>query len=172
MMISRADQENFKEALASFASGVTVVTFWDGDGRPCGMTASSFSSVSIDPLLVLICVNRDARTYEEVVDRGRFGVNILGSESTEVSNHCARPGGDKVLEQDWLAQDSDESPPVLSGAIAYLDCEIFSDTPAGTHSIIVGRVSSIGVSDEEKAEPLLYYRGTYRDLLSAQSVSA
>lgn len=156
--------------MGLFASGVTIVTFWDMEDRPCGMTASSFSSVSIDPLLILVCVNRAARTYEDVAERARFGVNILSQSGAHISSHCARPGADKILDRSWLDRgsyhkaDGLESPPVIEGALAHLDCTVYSEIEAGTHSIFVGRVEGVGMSQTASEEPLLYYRGKYREL--------
>lgn len=171
MAIGVAEQDSFRAALASFASGVTIVTFRDELDRPCGMTASSFSSVSIDPLLVLVCLNRSARTYEDVLARERFGINILSSDCVEISNRCARPGEDKRLKSEWLEDPIDGRSPVLKDALAYLDCEVHTELPAGTHSIIVGRVLAIGVSESQVDNPLLYYRGSYRELVATESVS-
>lgn len=174
LVIADAHAEGFKQALGSFASGVTVVTFWDRDDRPSGMTASSFSSVSIDPLLVLVCMNREARSYEDVMSRSRFGVNILGQSGVDISSHCARPGKDKLLPAEWLHDVSlDHSPPALVEAIAYLDCSLESEVPAGTHSILVGEVQGIGLSEDHiEASPLLYYRGNYRELKAIEQVHA
>lgn len=171
MTIAVAKQTRFREALASFASGVTIVTFRDELDRPCGMTASSFSSVSIDPLLVLVCLNRSARTYDDVLARGRFGINILSSDCVEISDLCARPGEDKLLRDGWLEDPVDGRSPVLRDSLAYLDCEVHTEVGAGTHSIIVGRVLAIGVSDTHEDNPLLYYRGSYRELAATESVN-
>lgn len=172
MTIQTTDQDNFRSALGSFASGVTVVTFWSEYERPCGMTASSFSSVSIEPFLVLFCVNRSARTYNDVVNRGRFGINILSSHGSDISDHCARPGEDKELNHNWLVGVEPDQPPIIKEALAYLDCELYSETRAGTHSIIVGSVSTVGLSPERTNDPLLYYQGTYREMVTAESVTA
>src|SRR5262249_21818150 len=94
--------DGFRQALGSFASSVNVITMWSPESQPLGMTATAFSSVSVDPLLVLVCINRDTRTYQHIAGTGRFGVNILGSAARELSDYCARPGGDKILDASWL----------------------------------------------------------------------
>ena len=174
LLIADVREEDFKQALGSFASGVTVVTFWDANDRPCGMTASSFSAVSIDPLLVLVCMNRDARSYHDVMRRRRFGVNILSRSGVDVSSHCARPGEDKILLDQWLHQSSHRhSPPALIDAIAYLDCALQSELPAGTHSIMIGSVERIGMADDHHDDnPLIYYQGRYRDLETTERARA
>lgn len=155
----------FKAALGSLAASVTVITLRDGEGRPLGMTATAFSSVSVDPLLILVCVNRDTRSYDHIAESGRFGVNVLGSVAREISDHCARPGADKVLRPDWLAEWDDWRSPALAGALAFLDCEVDRDVHAGTHAVLIGRVLGIGLSSAgAQHEPLLHFRGAYRQL--------
>lgn len=147
-----------KEALAAFPTGVTVITVRDEHGAPCGMTASAFCAVSLDPPLVLVCVNRTANTHDIIGLRGRFGINILAKATEEISRHCARSGSDKRLNEDWLV-DAGAHAPHLKGAAAFLDCTVDATYPAGTHSIVVGRVVDVVSLPHE---PLLYYRGTYR----------
>ncbi|MEU7765583.1 flavin reductase family protein [Nocardia sp. NPDC049190] len=156
------DRTGFRSALGRFASSVNVISMWDEEGGPIGMTATAFSSVSDDPLLVLICVNRATRTYGHITRGGRFGVNILGSAAVSISNHCARPGSDKGLAPEWLATDAGWSSPALKDALAFLDCTVDSDTSAGTHAILVGRVTGVGIATH--GEPLLYFGGRYQQL--------
>lgn len=155
---------SFKTALGSLASGVTVITMRDSDGVPLGMTATAFSSVSVDPLLVMVCVNRATRTYDHIARSGRFGVNILGSHLREVSDHCGQPGADKVLAPRWLSDDGYASP-ALAGALAFVDCDVWQDTAAGTHAVLLGAVRAIGISSSAgEVDPLLHFRGAYRQL--------
>ena len=164
--IEDATVEAFKNALGSFASGVTVITVHNSEGAPCGMTASAFNSVSLDPLSILVCLNRESRTYQDVCRRGRFGVNILGQSAKPIAAHCAKPGEDKYLEAEWLESvESADQPPVLSDAMAYLDCEVISEMPAGTHSVVLAKVKAVGVGCAE-SEPLVYFRGDFRELIS------
>lgn len=159
------DPNGFKAALGSLAASVTVITLWDEDGVPRGMTATAFSSVSVEPLLILVCVNRSSRTYEQIARQGRFGVNILGSVAREISDHCARPGADKGLRPDWLAEAESWRSPALSGALAFLDCEVDQEVHAGTHAVLIGAVQGIGLSTiAAHHEPLLHFRGAYRQL--------
>lgn len=170
MRLDHAEPERFKHAMGSFASGVTVITLWDSDGRPYGMTANAFSSVSVDPLLVLVCLNRASRTYDEVVSSGRFGVNILSRSARQISDYCARAGADKPLETSWLVPDDERRPPALADALAYLDCTVHSEARAGTHAVVFGAVRSIGLAQEPR-DPLVYYRGRYQEL-ATQAVPA
>jgi flavin reductase (DIM6/NTAB) family NADH-FMN oxidoreductase RutF len=146
-----------KEALAAFPTGVTVITAADADDTPLGMTANAFCAVSVDPAFVLVCVNQSTRTHETLVQRQRFGVNILSEAGEHISNHCARPGSDKRLEVGWLVEEAGS--PHLKDASAFLDCAIESCHTVGTHSVIIGRVLRV-VS--RTRDPLIYYRGAYR----------
>lgn len=160
-----SDAAGFKVALGSLAASVNVITMWDDQHNPLGMTATAFSSVSIDPLLVLVCVNRSTRTYDHITETRRFGVNILGSVAREISDYCSRPGADKYLNPQWLAQCPDWRTPALSGALAFLDCEVDKDVEAGTHAVLIGTVRGIGISSASAHhEPLLHFRGAYRQL--------
>jgi flavin reductase (DIM6/NTAB) family NADH-FMN oxidoreductase RutF len=160
-----ADPGGFKAALGSLAASVNVITMWDAEDRPLGMTATAFASVSVDPLLILVCINRSTRTYDHIASTGRFGVNTLGSAAREISDYCARPGSDKWLKPQWLARNPDWHAPALSGALAYLDCETDQDIAAGTHAVLIGRVRGIGLdAAAPRHEPLLHFRGAYRQL--------
>lgn len=157
--------DGFRQALGAFASSVNVITMWSPDQQPLGMTATAFSSVSVDPLLVLVCINRDTRTYQHIAASGHFGVNILGSAARELSDYCARPGGDKVLDPSWLHESEGWHCPALGSALAFLDCTIDQDITAGTHAILIGAVTSVGLNSfAEDEEPLVHYRGAYRRL--------
>jgi flavin reductase (DIM6/NTAB) family NADH-FMN oxidoreductase RutF len=153
---------SLKEALGAFPTGVTVITVRDPEGRPHGMTANAFSSVSIDPPLILICVNQSSHTHGLISESGRFGVNILSEPAEPISRHCARPGADKVLQRDWLVED-DTCAPHLLDAAGYLDCEVAERYEAGTHTIFIGRVLDVVARPHA---PLLYYRGRYHKLAS------
>lgn len=173
LVISATQEDEFKAALSCFASGVTVITFWDAEGRPYGMTANAFSSVSMDPFLVLICLNRSTRTYSDVSLRGRFGVNILDRSAVYVSQYCARPGEDKCLREEWMHSDEDsERPPALTGAIAYLDCALRTEIEAGTHSVVLGEVGAVGLAERLDSRPLVYFRGAYRELKTTELAHA
>lgn len=167
MALTKAEPgpDGFRQALGSFASSVNVITMWSPGGQPLGMTATAFSSVSVDPLLVLVCINRDTRTYAHIAAGGRFGVNILGSAARELSDYCARPGGDKVLDASWLHQSDGWHCPALTGALAFLDCDVDQDITAGTHAILIGAVTSVGLNAfADHQEPLVHFRGAYRRL--------
>ena len=154
------DQDAFKEALRGWASGVTVVTSRSGD-KVHGMTVSAFSSVSADPPLVLVCANRSSKTHEIIEEGGVFAVNILASHQSEVSSvFASSKHEDSRLERvHWV--EGSTGAPLISEALASLECTVTSTHREGSHTIYVGRVKSVILSD---AEPLLYYKGGYRSL--------
>lgn len=158
------DGASFRAALGSVAASVTVITMRDEFGRPLGMTATAFSSVSADPLLVMVCVNRSSRSCEHIRRGGQFGVNILPAQARELSDYCATPGGDKILRAEWTSGQEYWRTPALRSALAYLDCEVDQDVVAGTHTVLIGAVKGIGLSPSAADQPLIHFRGRYRAL--------
>jgi flavin reductase (DIM6/NTAB) family NADH-FMN oxidoreductase RutF len=151
---------DFRKAMGCFATGVTVITV-DLDGEIHGMTANAFCSVSLDPMLVLVCVDHRARTHAHLHARKRFGVNVLRSDQQAVSEYYARS-----TETHQHAEDSGarfdrtaHGTPVLRGALAYLECRLRSTQPAGDHTIFIAEVEDVVV---RAGEPLLFFRGNYR----------
>lgn len=162
---SSPDREPVRRALGSFAAGVTVITTRDESGAPVGMTATAFTSVSFDPPSVLICLSLSARTHRHIRSAGHFGVNLLGTDSQDISDFCAVPGQDKILPDFWLDTNPQWGSPCLSGAHAFFDCDVEDVLETGTHVIVVGQVCGVGLSPLRDATgPLLHYRGAYRRL--------
>jgi flavin reductase (DIM6/NTAB) family NADH-FMN oxidoreductase RutF len=151
--------DDFRRVLGHFATGVTVLTTCDTDARPTGLTASAFSSVSLDPPLVLICVDHKSQSYPALRERGCFAVNILGVEQQAISRRCASSRLDKFDEVPH--EISDLGLPLIEGAIAHLECTTVSTHVEGDHTIFVGRVERARVGT---GEPLLYFRGQYQRL--------
>jgi 3-hydroxy-9,10-secoandrosta-1,3,5(10)-triene-9,17-dione monooxygenase reductase component len=159
-----ASDATFRRALGAFASTVTIITTFDDEDHPVGMTATAFAPVSASSLLVLACVNEANRSLGWILDRGRFGVNILDSDLRAQSDHCARPGQLKTLDQSWL-DNSRWQTPAMADTLAFLDCQLTTTTEAGSHRILIGEVRAIGLHKEEPARmPLVYYRGMYRSI--------
>ena len=158
------DGNQFKAALKLWASGVTVVTAQSEAQGLKGMTATSFSSVSLDPPQILVCLNQNTDTGAVVLEEKRFAVNILGSEQQNVSNQFA--GGSSQEERfanvAWEA--GDNGAPLLTEALASLECKLVEQVAAGTHWIVIGEVQRVVC---RSGEPLLYYSGAYRQLASA-----
>ena len=156
------DSEAFKNALASWATGVTVLTAAH-EGLVYGITASSFSTLSLDPLLVLVCIQKGNHLERMVPASGAFAVSVLARDQDAASSHFAISGRDPAADLDGFGTFTDRTgSPILSGAIAHLDCELESILPGGDHVIAVGRVVGAG-ADAEKA-PLLYFRRGYHGL--------
>jgi flavin reductase (DIM6/NTAB) family NADH-FMN oxidoreductase RutF len=155
--------KEFRQALGSFATGVTVVTT-RGPEHDYGMTANAFSSVSMDPPLVLVCVITQSEGREILEQNGVFAVNILAADQEPLSNFFAsreRPRGRDAFSK--VAYRTEVSgAPVLEGAAAYLDCRLHETHEAGDHLIFIGEVLALGVDAE--AKPLLFHGGGYRFL--------
>jgi 3-hydroxy-9,10-secoandrosta-1,3,5(10)-triene-9,17-dione monooxygenase reductase component len=154
--------QDFKDALASWASGVTVVAT-KSEGLVYGLTVSSFSSLSLDPPLILVCLNRDNRLASMIGQSGAFSVSILGQKQQEASNHFASPAREPGpeftgIEGAWTALDQ----PIVKGASAHLACELDELIEKGDHAIVVGRV--VHAAAEENGGPLLYYQRGFRQM--------
>ena len=158
--------EEFRRVLGHFATGVTVVTTCDGDARPSGLTASAFASVSLDPPLVLVCVDHKSQTYPVLCERGTFAINILTSAQEPLSRKFATTRLDKFDGVPFRL--SALGVPLIDGALAQLECTTVGTYEAGDHTIFVGRVEQTHVGP---GEPLLYYRGHY-DRLHGVSAGA
>lgn len=150
--------EAFRDAMARFASGVTIVTTTDGAGRSWGFTASSFCSLSLQPPLVLVCLDRSADCYPVFRARPRFLVNILSTRHRELALHFATKGGDKFAAQPFVGHAGDGLP-ALPDAVATVTCRLRDCHDGGDHVILVGEVDSADVAD---GEPLVHAgRGFY-----------
>ncbi len=153
------DQAQFRQLLGRFATGVTVLTARDADGRPHGMTANSLSSVSLEPPLVLLSIDHEAAMHTLLVTAPVFAVNILSSHQETVSRRFAAE-----LEERFEGIGYQESPRgliLLDEALAHIECERVATHEAGDHTILVGRVVAGSARD---GRPLCYFRGGYASL--------
>jgi 3-hydroxy-9,10-secoandrosta-1,3,5(10)-triene-9,17-dione monooxygenase reductase component len=146
----------FRDVLGRFCTGVTVVTSMS-NGRPVGMTCQSFSSVSLDPPLVLFCPAKSSRAWPQMQRAGFFCVNLLSHDQLELSDGFARKGADKFSGVSW--RPSATGAPLLDGVLGWVDCTIYAVHEAGDHYVVIGRVMDLGV--EDAPHPLLFYRGQY-----------
>lgn len=154
--MSQFEPRALREAFGSFMTGVTVVTTHDANNNPLGFTANSFTSVSIDPPLVLVCMANSSANYDALVNTDRFAINILSESQKEVSNTFARPVDDRFASVNW--QKGPHGSPVLEGVSAWFDCSSFKQVEAGDHVILIGKVEAF----EANASPGLgYSRGAY-----------
>jgi len=156
-------QAEFRKAMGSFATGVTIITV-DYEGEVQGMTANAFASVSLDPLLVLVCVDHRARTHTYLHARKRFGVNVLAENQQAVSEYYALPSPTHQRAEPEAGARFDRTKhgtPVLHGALAYLECRLHTAQDAGDHTIFIAEVEDVVV---RQGDPLLYFRGEYRKI--------
>ena len=155
-------QAEFRKAMGCFATGVTVITV-DQDGEVHGMTANAFTSVSLDPMLVLVCVDHRARTHAHLRAKKRFGINVLAENQQRISEYYARSSETHQHAEDAGASfdRTQHGTPVLHGALAYLECRLHSAQEAGDHTIFIAEVEDAVVCE---GEPLLYFRGKYRSM--------
>lgn len=158
-----------RSILGHFATGVTVVTTTDVEGEPCGTTANAFTSVSLDPPLILICLARESQTLEMIRARRGFVANILANGQQDHSNWFARAGVRLEPELHEFTAGS-LGLPVLAGTVAHLECEVERIDDGGDHEILLGRVVSHG-KHAEGPDPLLFYQGAYRSLDRPQPVN-
>ena len=149
------DEIAFREAIAHFATGVTIVTTTH-EGRPAGMTASAVCSLSLDPILLLVCVDNRLATHKAIDASRRFAVNVLGEGDEALARRFAQRTEDKFAGVP-LIDGSD--PPLLGQAIASFVCEVQERVPGGDHSIFVGRVLTCAATPG--CRPLLYYRSAF-----------
>ena len=150
------DSRDLRRAFGNFATGVTIVTTVDADGQPCGFTANSFTSVSIDPPLVLVNIARSAYGCEIFTASRGYAVNILAQDQRSLSNRFARAGTDKFAGQQWHTESSGS--PILEGVVAWFDCEHYQQIEAGDHIILIGKVVTYSYNTHA---PLGFCRGAY-----------
>jgi flavin reductase (DIM6/NTAB) family NADH-FMN oxidoreductase RutF len=151
----------FRRAMGQFATGVTIITV-DLEAEVHGMTANAFASVSLDPPLVLVCVDHSTRTHAHLHAKKRFGINVLSEDQRAISEYYARAERDhEHAETDAGARfdRTKHGTPILHGSLAYLECRLHSAQMAGDHTIFIAEVEDVVVRE---GEPLLFFRGKYR----------
>ena len=154
------DERRFRDTVAAFPTGVTIVTARGADG-PAGLTTNAFTSLSLDPPLVLVCFDQGSRTLPVVREGGRFAVNVLrqGQEDLAAVFASKRVQAEKFAE---VTHTEDHGVPVLDDALAWMVCDLEALHPGGDHEIGIGRVTALGRDSE--GEPLVFHDGTFRTL--------
>jgi flavin reductase (DIM6/NTAB) family NADH-FMN oxidoreductase RutF len=153
----------FRQAMGTFATGVTIVTV-DLEGGVHGMTANAFASVSLDPMLVLVCVDHTTRTHAHLHAKKRFGINVLREDQRAISEYYARPERTHEHAEEEAGarfERTKHGTPMLQGSLAYLECRLHSAEEAGDHTIFIAEVEDVVVRE---GEPLLFFRGKYREV--------
>jgi flavin reductase (DIM6/NTAB) family NADH-FMN oxidoreductase RutF len=154
--VTSIDEARYRQVLGHFATGVTVLTGMDA-GHPVGLAVNSFTSVSLAPALVAFCVSTRSSTWPRLRPAGTFCVNILADDQEDVSRAFAAHGSDRFQGVGW--RPSPAGAPILTGALAWIDCTVEAEHEAGDHVIVVGRVRALSV--EHEGRPLVFYRGGY-----------
>lgn len=155
-----SDPRTLRDAMGCFATGVTIVTALDAVGTPVGLTANSFTSVSLDPPLLLVCIANSAGTGPALREAAHFGVNVLQIGQQPASNRFATRGEDRFANLPWAPGQT--GVPLLASSLVSFECQRESVHEAGDHYILVGRV--VRAQFEPHRDPLLYFRGKYRRL--------
>jgi flavin reductase (DIM6/NTAB) family NADH-FMN oxidoreductase RutF len=155
------EPRDFRDTVGCFATGITIITTIEADGTPVGLTANSFTSLSLDPPMVLFCLDYKVASFDAFKPGGNFAVNILASEQQDLSNRFAKSGPDKwdgVKFDTW-----DSGCPILPGCLASMECKVSSINEGGDHVIVIGEVVRM-----ERAQgdvmPLMYFKGGYANL--------
>ncbi|MGD2067104.1 MAG: flavin reductase family protein [Gemmatimonadota bacterium] len=154
------EQNHFRHVMGHFTTGVTVVTSRGPDGSPCGLTANSLASVSLDPALVLVCLDRSSVTRNCILDSGSFSVCVLRAGTETLAERFA--SGDRETRFDDLSVSQGVSgSPILDDALAWIDCAVEAVHEGGDHSIVVGRVMAC---DAREGSPLVFFRGDFHGI--------
>lgn len=160
--VSSIDTRSLRYALGRFASGITVIT-GTVDNVPTGFTCQSFNSVSLTPPLVAFCVMKSSKSWPGIRASGRFTVNVLSEEQQTISDAFAKSGSDKSKHVDWAAYPGGKT--VIAKTLMWLDCSLHSEHELGDHFMVVGKVEEMSPVDwDSKKNPLIYFRGQYRQL--------
>jgi 3-hydroxy-9,10-secoandrosta-1,3,5(10)-triene-9,17-dione monooxygenase reductase component len=150
------DARSFRDALGRFATGVAFVTAAP-DGEPAGLIVNSLTSVSLDPPLVSFCPSRSSLTWSRMRRARRFGINVLGQQHARFAQRATPAGTDRFAGLDWELGRG--GVPLLTDALASLECEIVAEHPTGDHWIVVGRVENLRISPIQ--DPLVFFAGAF-----------
>lgn len=154
--------DEFRRACGRFATGVAIATVLDAQGAPHGLTVSSFTSVSLEPPLVLICLGHAVTVIQSFRAAKHFGINVLAASQREVSDRFARKGEDRFNGTPWIAGAT--GVPLLPGALAAIECAVERIVAAGDHDVLIGRMVRAQVAE---GAPLVYFASRYRELRGA-----
>lgn len=152
------EHAEFRRVMGHLATGVVVVATRDPEnGAPCGLTANAVASVSLEPTLVLVCIDKEATSHQPLLDAGIFSINVLSQMQERIARRFAEWEAARKFEGIAYRQEASGAP-VLEDSLAWLDCRVWSTYPGGDHTIVVGEVL---MGDAREGDPLVYYRGGY-----------
>ena len=157
--MNKDNSRSLRQALGSFPTGVTVVTCLDAKNNPLGFTANSFTSVSLDPQLISICIDKGSFNIDSFSIVKHFAVSILSEEQQSISTTFATPNDDRFQNVAWESKKTGS--PIISGSVAWFDCDTEQVISAGDHLILIGKIVSF---DSSPKTPLMYLRGNYVNL--------
>ena len=155
--------DEFKQALQKWPSGITVVTTKSSRFGILGMTATSFTSVSVEPPQILVCINDSAVTIEGIRESKSFAVNILNSDQQLISNQFASGDNPQQRFESVTWCDGSSGTPILDDTLASIECTVGQFIKSGTHWVVIGEVQNVTC---RQGEPLLYFKGAYREILN------
>ena len=158
-MSSQPGPDRFRRACALWATGISVITFNDAAGVPHGMTVNSFTSVSLDPPLILVCIDHRATILPHLTAAQPFAVNVLAEEQAEISSRFAGKVEDRFENLDWNA--GQFGSPILAGSLSVFQCSVVQSIAAGDHQIVIAQVQSV---DFNEGRPLLYFASGYQTI--------
>lgn len=166
---SSFDARAFRNALGAYATGIAIVTTVSEDGERIGLTVNSFSSLSLDPPLILFSIANNAASFPIWAKAKRFVVNVLAEEQQELSSRFGRTSADK-----WagLKVEAVEGGVLFPGALMALNCAVHERVPGGDHQIVIGRVLAIAIKPTPYPNPLLYFAGRYQLIASSDRAAA
>lgn len=150
--------------MGHFATGVTVITTMNKEGRPFGLTANAFTSLSLNPPLVLICIDKGVQCYSCFEESKIFAVNVLSESQEELSRRFASRGIEKFAGVNW--HKSKQGVALLNGAMGYIECKVVHSYEGGDHTIFVGQIVDAAASGDR---PLVFFKGKYRRLIHSES---
>jgi flavin reductase (DIM6/NTAB) family NADH-FMN oxidoreductase RutF len=166
MSLTTIEQQHFRRVCSKYATGITILTVLEPGGGPQGMTVNSFTSVSLAPPLILVCIDRQTSILELFKLGTRFGVNVLQEEQKELSTWFARSGYDRFSGIPWSAGET--GAPLLHGMLATIECEVTQMIEAGDHVVVIGAALH---ATWREGQPLVYFNSSYQSLRSGTSVS-
>jgi flavin reductase (DIM6/NTAB) family NADH-FMN oxidoreductase RutF len=166
MSLTTIEQQHFRRVCSKYATGITILTVLDSGGAPQGMTVNSFTSVSLSPPLILVCIDRQTSILSHFMLGTRFGVNVLHEDQKELSTWFARSGHDRFSGMAWTMGET--GAPVLPGMLATIECEVTQMIEAGDHLVVIGAALH---ATWREGQPLVYFNSSYQGLKSGTSVS-
>ncbi len=153
------NKDYFRAGMSDFATGVTVITTIDDQGQPHSMTANSFTSVCLDPPVLLVCVAHGTHTYGYLESKGRFGVNVLRQEQQELGAYFAKRPEDRQGGVEYSYAEGRDGVPILEGSLVFLNCQVMGRHVYGDHTIYIGEVKEMRRNDS--GAPLLFFRSRW-----------